>query len=352
MGGSVFASHAATVRIDRAEHDAIVGNVAEALLPLGIHARALPSLRSKASFGDVDMVCARSQTHGGLPPEGEDHVRALARRDAQIAQTLGADAYHRGAVRNPALHMLLSGRNGPVQLDLMSIEDDLLEFAARHLSWGDAGAMAAAIAQQMGVKMGMTGIALAVRIRAATHRLRLDLDYDQALDLIGLDADRHRRGFDTVEEVYEWLAAGRYFNPLLWSAEFMTNKRRHRAMKRDSFAGLQEWIQRERPQSRYDWGETRGARMEEWTERLLDAHPEARTEMNRLIEASTAPQGLRAFFNGEVIRRHIDVDDDALQHVMNNLRKRIGNDRLHEMMQAQDHEALDEAIRQHLATIA
>lgn len=349
MGGSVFAEHATTVRVDRSEHDAIAAGVAEALVAIGVEARALPSLRGKSSFGDVDMICARSQTHGDLPKDGEEHVRALAQRDAEIAQALGADAYHRGNVRNPALHMLVAGRDGPVQLDLMSIDDGLLEFTTRHLSWGDAGAMAAAVAQQMGIKMGMTGVALAVRIRAATHRLPLDLDYDQTLELIGLDADRHRRGFDTVDEVYAWLAEGRYFNPRLWSAEFMTNKRRHRAMKRDSFVGLQEWIGRERPESRYDWGESRGARTAEWTEQLLDAHPEARAEMDRLTSASTAPQGLRAFFNGDVVRRHVDLDDEALQHVMNNLRKSIGVERLQALADAGDHEGLADEIRRHLA---
>ena len=86
MGGSVFSEHAQTVRVDREEHDAIAGDVAEALAPLGIHARPLPSLRSKTSFGDVDMICARSQTHGGLPEEGEEMVRALALRHALSAK--------------------------------------------------------------------------------------------------------------------------------------------------------------------------------------------------------------------------------------------------------------------------
>lgn len=348
MGGSVFSEYADAVRIDREEHDEIASKVASVLSDLEIDASPIPALRSKTSFGDVDMVVSRAQTHRGLPESGDELVSALAVRDSQIAQALGADAYHRGNIRNPALHMLIAGRNGPVQLDLMSIEDNLLEFATRHLSWGDAGAMAAAIAQQMGLKAGMNGLAIAVNIGASRHRLPLSLDYDQTLELLGLDSAVHRRGFDTINDVYEWLAAGRYFNPRLWSHEWMTNRTRHRALKRDSYVGLYEWLEHKRPAANYDWGEARGARTAEWIDHLLDTYPEARAELHRLQNMSMAPQGLRAFFNGDVVRQYVDVDNESLQHVMNNLRKRIGIERLQALSDAQDHDGLTREIRKHI----
>lgn len=346
MGGTVFSPHARAVRIDRPEHDAIAARMATRLAAIGIDARSLPSVRSKTDFGDVDLVAPRSQTHRNLP-EGGAHVLALAERDRAVALAAGARMHHRGPIRNPALHMLVDGRDGPVQVDLMSIEDRNMEFATRHLSWGDAGALAAVYAANMGMKMGMNGISLLERTGATTYRARLRLDYDQALDLLGLDPVTHRDGFDTPDDIYAWIASGKYFDPRLWTPGWMTSRARHRAGKRDSHQGLHDWITANRPQTMYDWGARRGERTHEWTGMLLTMFPEARDEIERQRTESAVPTGLRAFFNGDVVSAVTGMDqrDDGFQHMMNAVRKAIGHDRLLEMAAAQDKDALMSAIR-------
>lgn len=346
MGGTVFSAHAASMRVDRVEHDAIAARTATRLATMGIEASTLPSVRSKADFGDVDMVTARSQTHRDLP-SGEAHVLALAARDRMIADAVGARMHFRGPIRNPALHMLVDGDHGPVQLDLMSIEDRNLDFATRHMSWGDAGALAAVYASNMGMKMGMNGISLLERNGATTFRSRLPLDYDQTLDLLGLDPAIHRDGFDTPEAIYAWIAEGRYFDPRLWTQAWMTNRARHRAGKRDSHHGLHEWFAANRPAARYDWGAARGDRLADWSETLLSMFPDTREEIERQRTDSAIPTGLRAFFNGDVVSDVTGMDqrDDGFQHLMNAIRKAIGQERLLEMAATQDHDALRSAIR-------
>lgn len=345
MGGSRFAHLGETVRITRQEHDEVVAMTTEALRSLGVMAHVIPHLTAKADFGDVDLLCPRSHTHSGLPEQSDDVVRELERRDALTAERLGAIAHHRGAITNPTLHLLLQGRAGLVQLDVTSIEDQLLDFATAQLSWGDAGSIASVVARQMGLKMGMHGLALTTDEPGALLRTQIDITHAQALALTGYDAARHAAGFATNEDIYEWIAAGEYFDPRIWQFDRMTNKARQRAMKRPAYTGFLEWMERRQPATRYDWGDARGARSAEWRQMLLARFPEAADALERQRAVDTAPVGLRAFFNGETVSAATGLVDPDLRHLMNAIRKELGIETLERMAADGDHEGLATVAR-------
>lgn len=340
MGGTRFAHFGETVRVSRHEHDAIVTETVRILSGCGISAHVIPHLGAKADFGDVDLLCARSDTHSALPDDSREVVIELARRDEAVASALGAVAHHRGAITNPTLHLLLQGNHGLVQMDVTSIEDDLLDFATSQLSWGDAGSIASVVARQMGLKLGMHGLAITTDEPGTLLRTRIHVTHAEALALTGYDAARHAAGFDTNEEVYEWVASGKYFDPRIWQFDRMTNKARQRALKRPAYIGFLAWMEARGLKPRYDWGDRRGARSDEWRERLLRMFPKVAEEIARQRSADVRPQGLRAFFNGDSIAAATGIRDPELRHLMNDIRKEVGVDALERMAAAGDHDGL------------
>lgn len=349
MGGTRFAGIGEAVRIGRMEHDDVADAVIAALSAQNVHATVIPHLRGKTDFGDVDLVCRRSQSHHNVPGGGEEAVLRLGRRDQAIASALDAIAHDRGPIANPTLHLLLKGSKGPVQVDITSIDDHLFDFALAQLSWGDAGSISAIVARQMGLKMGMHGLVLTIDDERGMLQAPLPLSHAEALTLIGYDPRMHVEGFETNEDVYRWVASGTYFDPRIWQFDRLTNSARHRAWKRPSYQAWVSWMDKQGLDVRYDWGEIRGARTQEWRGRLLQMFPLAAEEIERQRMQRRSPDARRTFFSGSVISEMTGVKGPDLQHLMNAIRKEIGQDGIERMAHRNDREGLCDIARR-LAT--
>lgn len=343
MGGTRFAHLAEAVRIDRAEHDAVSARIIERLAAIGIDARVIPHLRSKVDFGDIDLLCARSQTHGGIAP---DDIDALLAKDGSIAAAVGAIAHERGQIANPSLHMLVEGARGPIQVDLVSIEDHLLAFAQEHMSWGDVGTMVAVVGRQMGLKIGMTGLTMTRRHAAEVLRARVELDWAGTLEMLGFDPAVHAAGFDTRRDTFEWLAKSRYFDPRIYALERQTNYSRQRALKRPGYMEMLAWIEAEQPTRNYDWGTERGERTEEHAEAILERFPETRASLDRQV-AERAARRKPAFFNGDVVGAITGVKGRELQFIVHAIVKELGMDEIRRMEAANDHAGLAKVALRH-----
>lgn len=348
MGGTRFKDAGPGVRVDRATHDAVAAQTIAALAGIGVTARTIPHLRAKADFGDVDLLCSSGDTHARLPARSEDTVRELTRRDAAVALALRAVDHHRGAIANPTLHLLVRGPTGPVQVDLTSIDAGLLDFATAQLSWGDAGSLAGVVARQMGLKMGMNGLALTAERGGRLLRSRIGITHAEALELTGHDPDVHAHGFDHVEEVYAWIAAGRYFDPRIWRFDRLNNKSRQRAVKRPGYVGFLAWMDETNPPARYDWGDGRGARIADWWMTLSERFDQAAADIAAQAARTRNDDGLRAFFTVDALIAATGagrIADDRLKHVMNATRRMLGRDRLEAMAARNDRAGLADAMR-------
>lgn len=335
MGGTRFSNVAHAVRVGRAEHDAIASRTVEALRRLGVDARAIPTLGVKADFGDVDLIATRSS------------IDAVG--DGQVAEASGAIAHHRGDAKDPTFSMLVPGIDGPVQVDVICVAGGMIDFAAAQLSYGEASPLSGIVARQMGLKLGMHGLLLTDEDGHGLMRARIDVTHAEALDLIGLDPTTHAAGFHDLDDVFAWIAAGRYFDPGVFAYERMTNRARARAQKRPAYARFLQWLDQTHPPARYDWG-PRGHLTDEWRSQIAEMHPEAALDIHRTKGSRKTKSRFRAFFNGETVERATGVSDPRLRHLMNALRKDVGMERLHAMAEAEDHDGLAREARRLAAT--
>jgi len=330
MGGSRFQHLGPIVRLERNEHDQLAADVIKALSGIGIDARVIPHLRSKSSFGDIDLLASR--------------LSVEAATDEGISRTIGATAFDRGPRQNPTLHLLLAVNGGSAQIDLVSVDSEMLDFVASQLAWGDAGTFAAVIARNMGLKLGMHGISLTDEDHRGQVRATIDLTHAEALELLGLSAERHAAGFDAQEDVFAWIAAGKYFDPTIFQIERLTNGARRRAGVRPGYQAFLAWIADNRPPSRYCWGE-RGSKVEEWRRRLFAMFPESAAEIARKRAEARRKDDLARLFNGETVMAITGITDPKLQHLMNAIRKQIAPDRLLAMAQNGDHDDFARQVR-------
>lgn len=345
MGGSRLSKYGETVRIDKEEHDDLIDFISGNLAKFSINAQTIPHVRNKESFGDIDLLCTKSDTHADLPETSEDVVRELDNRDKRIAEALNAVAYTRGNIGNPTVSFLLNGKKGLVQVDLTSIKDHLLDFARSHLSWGDAGSLSSVVARQMSLKVGMSGLSLCERNEYGNvFKGSIDYTYSQALELSGYDAKVHAEGFDTNEDIFRWIASGRYFDPKIWSPEWMTNKSRRRALKRPVYHSFLTWMQDEGVKRNYDWGETKGEKSSEWFLTMSEKFPEAVEEIEKLKDDLSKKEGVKAFYTSQNMKMVTGLDGKELNKVMNDFRKDLGEENLKRLAEKNDLESLKNAF--------
>jgi len=206
----------------------------------------VPWLTSKADHGDADIVVPESCRR-------PDEVAAAA-----VGEATGLPHLHyRDNKENPILFAGVETPVGLFQIDLIHWPDQTAEFCRRFLSWGDAGAMVGIIGREMGLKFGMDGLRVPVRVPAAPRgSVLLTADFDEALDLLGLDPAAHAAGFADDAGTAAWIGRGRYYDPKLYDPSRSTSESRRRGKVRkgrdDHLALLRSFP------ARFDWPKTKG----------------------------------------------------------------------------------------------
>lgn len=177
---------------------------------------------SKTDHGDADVVVPESRRR-------DDAVTAAA-----VGRETGLPHLHfRNAKEDPILFTGVETPGGLFQIDLIHCPDLTADFCRRFLSWGDAGAMVGMIAREMGLKFGMDGLRVPVRVPAAPlGSVLLTADFDTALDVLGLDPAPHAAGFADDAEVAGWIGSGRFYDPKLYEPSRSTSEARRRGKAR------------------------------------------------------------------------------------------------------------------------
>lgn len=185
---------------------------------------AIPAYSQKESYGDMDVL-----VEGPFPSDFVERVQAEF---------------------NPG--ELVS--NGPVcsfeykelQIDLIRAPSEEYDISLHYYSFNDLGNLLGKIAHKFGVKYGHDG--LYYIHRNGDHvfaEIVLTRDVKKALSFLGLPVEPYLKGFDTLEEVFAFVATSPYFSPYyyLLTEEQKNATDRVRANKRQSYQKFMSWLE-------------------------------------------------------------------------------------------------------------
>ncbi|GHJ88172.1 hypothetical protein NliqN6_4574 [Naganishia liquefaciens] len=217
MGGNAFSNNEITMtRIDDQlyqqvayELEAILGHFyRQVLFP--------PSAPGKVDHGDIDFLV--SELKGTQDVEVEN----------AIAKQLNAAAVFRnGAMTSYAVpHPQRIGQH--VQVDIQLCKPDYLPWLYFITSYGDLVPILGSIHHKFGLTINDKGLwvhldlpkaALTCGVPRSEMTIFVTLDADKMMEFMGLDAAAYRKGFSTEEEIFDWIASGKYFRPVLhWTS--------------------------------------------------------------------------------------------------------------------------------------
>jgi hypothetical protein len=299
MGGHAL-KEGLTRRYGAAEYHALVPEVlrklARVVLPSGTRINTITPLRSKESFGDMDVLVESDH----LPHDWVERIRC--------------EFMPRDMVKNgPVLSFDFEG----LQIDVILAKADEYDWTLAYFSWGDTGNLIGRVAHKMGLKFGHDGLWLPFREGDYLFReILVTRDFHAALSMLGFDADWWEEGFSYQEDVFEFIARGAYFDPAIYALENRSAKDRVRDRKRAMYQGFLAWAGRNNQANFEDWPASKSS----WLPVVFKAFPSAGVTYEQARTDLERHKKVRTKFDGKRIGEVTGFEGKALGGLMRAIR--------------------------------
>lgn len=303
MGGNAL-KNCKTRRYQAAEFASLANEVLTRLqadFP-GRRVALLPAYRTKADFGDMDILVETA-------PTGDLLRWAVETWSPQEVVSNGN---------------VISFECRDLQVDLIGQTPENFDTALSYFAWNDLGNFLGRIAHKMGVKYGHEGLSVVFREGDYQFAERVvSKDTDRILRYFGYDPDRWHAGFDTLEEIYAFAASTPYFNPSIFAYESRNHAARVRDRKRVVYRGFLEWMERQSDLPAYLWPSTNelgGRRLDgPALARLLEAFPEFAPQYQVVMADFAVWRQAKDLFNGKIVGEITQLTDRELGEFMRTL---------------------------------
>lgn len=311
MGGRAFLEQGVeTRRVDREEYFRIWDELFPVLSDtFGIWVDIPASLRNKQSFGDIDIIVTSSHN--------------IENWEEYLQTTFGpTTTFH-----NTNVHSFVYDN---FQVDIVVVPSEQWFSARSYYSWNDLGNLIGRIAHKMGLKYGHDGLSMVYR--EDTHQIFEHnlLDGDDPVShleffaLLGLDKNVYDDGFDQPEDLYEFIAQSKYFNPEMFAYEDLNHTNRTRNRKRPIYAGFLQWIDEQKASGRhfieYQWREKKDV----YLHRIKDRFPGGYELFCQKKMEWFQKREEKLLFNGEVVSEVLGITGKELGMFMSFLAKEHG----------------------------
>ena len=241
MGGHAMKNYGVE-RLTKEQYDEVLSALT---ITLPYKTVAIPAYRSKDSFGDCDLLTTAT--------------------DEAFEKSLSKDFAILGKKRNGSVtsYALKYGNFPPFQFDLIKAREDSFKFHYNYLSYNDLGNLIGRVAAAFGFKFAHDGLYILAwyshkgeersvgRVKedgktndCAENRMEklFISNFDQALEFLGFDSLRFSQGFDTVDDILDYVASSKYFCKDFFLFENRNHDQRKRDVKRPTYTRALEYF--------------------------------------------------------------------------------------------------------------
>ena len=241
MGGHAMKNYGVE-RLSKEQYDEVLSALT---ITLPYKTAAIPSYKSKDSFGDCDLLTTAT--------------------DEAFENSLSKDFTLLGKKRNGSVtsYALKYGNFPPFQFDLIKAKEDSFKFHYNYLSYNDLGNLIGRVAAAFGFKFAHDGLYILAwyshkgeersvgRVKeygktndCAEHKTEklFISNFDQALEFLGFNSLRFAQGFNTVDDILEFVASSKYFCKDFFLFKNRNHDQRKRDVKRPTYTRALEYF--------------------------------------------------------------------------------------------------------------
>ena len=185
----------------------------------------IPSYAKKDTFGDIDILIESD----GLGPHTWETLYKIFDP---------AEMVRNGDVTSLNVEEL--------QVDLIMTPKHIFNMRLAYYSYNDLGNLIGRIAYKMGLKYGHQGLCIDVYSKEHDTKMLdsvvISTEPDAILECLGYDPVRWHQGFNTPEDIYQYVVSSPFFNAEFYDLEKRTYKARIRDSKRTTYNGFLTWL--------------------------------------------------------------------------------------------------------------
>lgn len=273
-----------------------------------------PSYRNKPSHGDMDILVTSNESFNSSCEE-EKFLSDYVKNKIKPA----AFYHNEGSCEFSFLY-----KNH--QIDLAYVDKEIYETSFHYFSWNDMHNLIGKIARRMGLKWGFDGLyaifdskRYGLTIKSHLHyQILISRDIEKIINFLGFDYKRYSEGFDTLEDIFEFVINGKYFNSEIFKYENLNAANRVRDKKRPTYNSFLIYLNENKIKNNYAFPSN------EESHKAVDAYfPEVNLsdQIEEFIENSNLNQIIKSKFNGTIVSGITGLEDKSLASFMNNFKK-------------------------------
>lgn len=325
MGGSALS--VPTRRLTAAEFHPLAWKLARSLSEHlhGARVEPIPAYRQKPDFGDLDLLV---EWNSPIDPSTvpEILVQGAAIGHARQVVASGAIVSFDWRPDDNALEGF--------QVDLMLTPPECLDASRAYFAYNDLGNLIGRVAHRMGFVHGHQGLLCPVREgEVLLAQVEVTRHPDEILAFLGYDPQRFRAGFETMDDIFAYVASGTHFSPELFSLDDGNHAARTRVRKRPTHRQFQAWLEAHQPASNHAWAPRPDAVAQAAERAPFLARAQALfPEMIQRIQAVHASRALvqdearqRERLNGRRVSEWTGLTGADLGTFMGSVRERLGS---------------------------
>lgn len=243
MGGKALGFE--SCRLPAREYECLVSNVIHSMYSTWVGDQPtlspIPAYGNKETFGDADILFS------GTPTMWDKFVKGYL---SHVPCPSG-HCHSNGNVFSVGVN-LDDGRVFQVDF-IYSGGEATTQIMRTYFAYNDLGNLMGRVAHRLGMKWGQDGLVYVLRDPVNTDRVLGEYNLTggtsaspnlgYAFDLMGYDYMRWRKGFDTLEDVFEFAASSRYFHPEIYLLENRNAISRARDSKRATYSAFLIWCE-------------------------------------------------------------------------------------------------------------
>ena len=274
---------------------------------LGWRAAPVRWYHTKESFGDMDIL-VDSDT---IDPNWVDSV---------LEKFRPKDHFKNGSC--------LSFDYKDVQVDLILAPAKGFNFSYYYFAWNDLGNFVGRTAHRLGFKFGHDGLWYVLRDPKDYSRVIKEIlvtqDFDLAVNFLGYRSQPFKNGFDTPNDIYQFVTTSPYFDPRQFLLVNRSYAARVRDKKRKMYTGMLEFIRQNYPEIPEDCDPLPIDRNEHLV-RAFNDFPEFKERYNSTMSEFHLECKLKEKFNGKFVGKLFGIQGKELGECMAQMRQTIEN---------------------------
>ena len=126
------------------------------------------------------------------------------------------------------------------------------------------------------------------------------------LTFLGFDVNGFCDGFDTLEDIFEYVITSKYFNKDIFSFENLNHINRTRNRKRKVYAQFLEYLDKREDLPTFEFSEDKYVYLEQAKQYFPEAN--ISLEIDRVNAKIAREDFIRSKFNGDIIQDCINID--------------------------------------------